>query len=132
MNTTAMTTSPTSFENATKAMSSKTKKPAELLLEVIDRECPEEEVGKLLRRCMTATTTNRAGVIEPDFRTQLATAIFVTSQRHGLPVRREEILQVNLDADSATGMEERLRHSPALRAMFRKMLDNVEAAIIEA
>jgi hypothetical protein len=101
-------------------------KPSQLLAAVLNNECPDEEIGKVLRRCLTATTVGRTGAVEPDYKTQLATAIFVTTQRHGLPVRREEVLQVNVDADSAVGMEQRLRHSPALRAMFRKMLDEVE------
>ena len=104
------------------------KKPSELLAEVLNEECPEEEIGRVLKRCLTATTVNRAGVSEPDYRTQLSAAIFVTQQRHGLPVRREEVLQVSVDADSAIGMEERLRHSPALRKVLRGMLDRVEDA----
>jgi len=104
------------------------KTPAQLLAQVLNSECPEEEVGRVLRECLTATTTSRAGVVEPDFKTRLAAATFVTQQRHGLPVRREEILQVNVDADSAVGMEERLRHSPALRDLMRKMLERVEDA----
>jgi hypothetical protein len=102
------------------------KKPSELLAEVLNHECPEEEIGRVLKQCLTATTINRAGVVEPDYKTRLSAAVFVTTQRHGLPVRREEVLTCNVDADSAIGMEERLRHSPALRAMFRKMLDEVE------
>lgn len=107
-------------------MSSPEKTPAQKLAAVLDRECPESEIGRVLRECLTATTTSRSGVAEPDFKTRLAAATFVTTQRHGLPIRREEILQVNVDADSAVGMEERLRHSPALRSMFRKMLERVE------
>jgi hypothetical protein len=102
------------------------KTPAQRLADVLNMECPDEEVGRVLRECLTATTTNRAGVVEPDFKVRLAACQFVTQQRHGLPVRREEILQVNVDADSAVGMEERLRSSPALRSMFRKMLERVD------
>lgn len=112
---------------------STTNKPAsKLFLEVINHECPDEEVGKVLRRCLTATTTNRAGVTEPDFKTQLSAAIFITGQRYGLPVRREEVLQVNVDADSAVGLEERLRHSPALRSLLRAALDRAESTVIQA
>jgi hypothetical protein len=102
------------------------KSPAQQLAEVLNKRCPEEEVGRVLQRCLTATSMSRAGVIEQDFKTQLATAIFVNSQRHGLPIRREEIIQMNVDADSALGIRERLANSPALRSMFRKMLDEVE------
>lgn len=110
-----------------------TKTPAQWLAEVLDAECPDAEVGRVLRECLTATTVSRSGVIEPDFKTRLAAATFVTTQRHGLPVRREEVLQVNVDADSAVGMKERLANSPALRAMFRKILNEVEnAEAIEA
>jgi hypothetical protein len=107
-------------------MSSSEKTPAQRLADVLNMECPDEEVGRVLRECLTATTTNRAGMVEPDFKTRLAACQFVTQQRHGLPVRREEILQVSVDADSAAGMEARLRHSPALRSMMRKMLDKVD------
>ena len=103
------------------------KTPAQLLAQVLNSECPEEEVGRVLRECLTATVTSRAGVVEPDFKTRLAAAQFVTAQRHGLPVRREEVINFNIDADSAVGMEERLRHSPALRSVFRKMLERVDS-----
>lgn len=100
--------------------------PSQLLAKVLDAEAPEEEIGRVLRRCLTATTVNRSGVVEPDFKTQLATAVFVTSQRHGLPVRREEVVQVSVDADSSLGLKQRLAHSPALRSLIRSMLDDVE------
>ena len=109
------------------------KTPAQLLAQVLDSECPEAEVGRVLRECLTASVTSRAGVAEPDFKIRLAAATFITAQRHGLPVRREEVLTVAVDADSAVGMEERLRNSPALRSMFRKMLERVEVAgVIDA
>lgn len=102
------------------------KTPAQKLTEVLDAECPDEEVGRVLRECLTATTLSRSGVVEPDFKTRLAAATFVTAQRHGLPVRREEILQVNVNADAETGLAERLKSSPALRQVFRRMLDEIE------
>jgi hypothetical protein len=102
------------------------KSPAQQLAEVLNKQCPEEEIGRVLQRCLTATSMSRAGVLEQDFKTQLATAIFVTSQRHGLPIRREEIIQMNVDADSSMGMKDRLAQSPALRALFRKILDETE------
>lgn len=106
-----------------------TKSPAQQLAEVLKNFCPEDEIGRVLQRCLTATSISRAGVVEQDFKTQLSTAIFVTAQRHGLPIRREEVVSVSVDADSAVGMEERMRNSPALRAMFQAMLDRVEGAI---
>jgi hypothetical protein len=99
------------------------------LAEVLNHECPEEQIGRVLRECLTATVTDRSGVTSPDFKTRLAAAPFVTTQRHGLPVRREEIIQVNVDADNATGMKSRLAHSPALRALLRGMLDEVDRSL---
>jgi hypothetical protein len=45
----------------------------------------------------------------------------------GLPTQRQEIVQVNLDADSATGLCERLRNSPALRESLTKLIGEAEA-----
>ena len=44
----------------------------------------------------------------------------------GLPTQRQEIVQVNLDADSATGLMERLRSSPALRESLKKLIGEAE------
>jgi len=44
----------------------------------------------------------------------------------GLPVQRQEIISVALDADSAVGLSERMKNSPALRSSLRKLLDEVE------
>lgn len=110
--------------------------PAELtkrLATVLDRDCPDDEIGRVLRDCLTATQTTRAGAQEPDHKTRLAAAQIVLGQRHGLPVRREETINVNLDADAALGIEARLRHSPAMRDMLRRMLEKVESGpVIEA
>lgn len=116
------------FMTTTNKLKSHNKSPAQSLAEVLDRECPEEQIGRVLRECLAATTVNRAGVSEPDFKTRLAAAQFVTTQRHGLPVRREEILTLSVDAEAEAGLEARLKNSPALRQVFRRVLDGIDQA----
>lgn len=99
-----------------------TTKPAERLAEILSSECPDEQVGRVLRECLSATTTSRSGSIEPDSKVRLEAAKLVLGYRHGLPIRREESVSVNLDADSAIGLDERLRHSPALRRLLERAL----------
>lgn len=103
------------------------KLPTQILAKVLADEIPESRIVQVLSNAMTAELVNRDGTRSPDHRTRLSAAETALAYRHGLPVRREETLLVHADADSAVGMEERLRHSPALRSMVRKMLDKVES-----
>lgn len=81
---------------------------------------------ELFSELTVATCVTNGGKVIPDNRTRLAAAIYLSNQVLGMPVQRTENVNVNADADSAVGMEDRLRHSPALRSLFRKMLDRVE------
>lgn len=107
--------------------------PSSELAEILAKKIPFEMVSEALFRALTATTISRSGVVEQDTRSQLQAASLILENRVGRPVTRQEIISVDLNADAATGMKERLAHSPALRSMFRKMLDEVEnAEAIEA
>jgi hypothetical protein len=98
----------------------------ELAKELAD-QIPENRIVQVLSNALTAELVNRDGTRSPDHRTRLSAAETALAYRHGLPVRREESITVNLDADSSVGMEERLRSSPALQSMMRKMLERVGA-----
>ena len=87
-----------------------------------------DRLTKLFEELAEATCITNGGRVIPDNRTRLAAAVYVANQILGTPIQRSESVNVDLSADSAVGMEERLRHSPALRAMFRKMLDKVDGA----
>ena len=80
----------------------------------------------LFEELAKAECVTNGGKRIPDNRTRLAVAVYLGNHILGTPTQRIETVTVNVDADNALGLEERLRHSPALRAMFRKMLDNVE------
>lgn len=101
--------------------------PTEHLAAILASECPDEAVGAILRECLTATSLTKAGAVEPDTRTRMEAAKLVLAYRHGLPVRREEQITVNLDAESAVGLAHRLKASPALRMALRAALDDAEA-----
>ena len=85
-----------------------------------------ETMAQMLFELCSAECITKGGHKIADNRTRLAALSLAMAYLIGRPVERQEIVQVNVDADNALGLEERLRHSPALRAMFRKMLDNVE------
>ena len=100
--------------------------PTERLATILASECPDEAVGAVLRECLAATTLTKSGAVEPDVRTRLEAAKLVLGYRHGLPVRREESISVNLDADSMIGLRERLASSPAMRQTLAGLLAEVE------
>ncbi len=104
-----------------------TKNPNAELAEILAKKIPFEMISETLFRALTATTISRSGAIEQDSRSQLQAASLILENRVGRPVTRQEIISVDLNADSAAGMEERLRNSPALRSMFQKMLDKIDA-----
>lgn len=90
------------------------------------REITPEQLATTLSDALKATNMSRSGVVEIDTRSRLQAASLILAYQVGRPVERSESVTVNVDADSAIGLEERLRHSPALRAMFRKMLERVD------
>lgn len=89
------------------------------------REVSPALVAQKIKQLLEMTRTTKAGEV-PDVRAMEAGIKLYLAYAVGLPTQRSEILTVQVDADSAVGMEERLRHSPALRAMFRKMLERVD------
>lgn len=91
------------------------------------RSISPDYVADKIKQLLEMTRTTKAGEV-PDVRAMEAGIKLYLAYAVGLPTQRSEIVQVNVDADNALGLEERLRHSPALRSMFRKMLDNVEGS----
>lgn len=105
--------------------------PATISREVIAsiaKHVTPDKVGKVIARMLDAKRRLKDNTELDDTRTQEAGLKLYLAYMVGMPVQRTEAVNINVDADSAVGMEERLRHSPALRAMFRKMLDRVEEA----
>lgn len=100
---------------------------ADTLAAIADKFGGETMAQMLYELCDAECVTN-GGKRIPDNRTRLAALSLAMAYLIGRPVERQEIVSVNVDADNALGLEERLRHSPALRSMFRKMLDNVEGS----
>jgi len=104
--------------------------PGQKLAKVLADEIPESRIVEALSNALTAELVNRDGTRSPDHKTRLAAAETALAYRHGLPVRREETLLVHADADSTVGLKERLAHSPALRGLMRKLLNEVETSVI--
>jgi len=100
-----------------------TQSPAHTLAAALAIDAPESRIASVLSAAMAAEIVNRDGTRTPDHRTRLAAAETALAYRFGLPVRREESVVVNLDADQSLGLEDRLRRSPALRAALRTALD---------
>ena len=113
------------------AMSKPATSPAQLLAKELADQIPESRLVQVLSNALTAELVNRDGTRSPDHRTRLSAAETALAYWHGLPIRREESITVNLDADNSLGIEERLRASPALRVMMQKMLERVAAPAIK-
>jgi hypothetical protein len=109
--------------------------PADLSREVLDaihRHVPPDTVGAVIAKMLDAKRVLKNGTILDDPRTMEAGVKLYLAYMVGTPIQRSEVVSVNLDADSAVGMEERLRHSPALRQMFKQMLERVDEPSIDA
>lgn len=96
------------------------------LAEVLHAEIPEERIAKVLSDAMSATMTTRSGTVEPDHKTRVQAATLTLAYKVGRPVERQEVVSVNVGADPDADLASRLIKSPALRRMFRKILDEAE------
>jgi hypothetical protein len=85
-------------------------------------------VSDALFRALSATTVSRSGAVEQDTPSQLKAAALILENRVGRPVIRQEVVNVNLDAESEVGTRERLKASPALRKRLRQILDEIDRA----
>ena len=100
--------------------------PNQQLSAALDKDAPMTRVARVLADGLAATTTTRAGTVEPDWKTRMQAASLIVAQRIGLPIQRTESVQVSLDVDSAVGLEDRLRHSPALRKTLAGLLARID------
>ena len=65
----------------------------------------------------------------PDTRSMEAGIKLYLAYVIGLPTQRQEVITVNLDADSAVGLEQRLLASPALCDSLQRMIDKARQAV---
>lgn len=89
---------------------------------------PPETVAQTIASLMTASRTLKNGTVLPDTRAQDSGVKLYLAYMVGLPVQKTESVNITLDADSAVGMEDRLRKSPALRQALKGILEKVENA----
>lgn len=96
------------------------------VLAAVARECPPDDIAAGIKRLLNTRRYNKDGVdIGPDTRALEAGCKLALAYSVGLPVQRQEILSVALDADNALGLADRLR-SPAVRAALRAELEKAE------
>lgn len=98
------------------------------LIEAMAEAFPVEEIIALLRRLSKAKTYSKDGTEYDDFRTQLAASTLMLNYVVGRPVERQEVVSVKLDPDSAVGIDDRLRKSPALRESLKRAIVTAEIA----
>lgn len=96
------------------------------LVETIAQEFPVEDIIALLKRLFKAKTYTKDGKEYDDCRTQLAAATLLLNYVVGRPVERQEVVNVNLDADAEVGLSERLAKSPALRLSLKRAIEKAE------
>ena len=92
-----------------------TTKPAEPLERVLDAHCPDEALAAVLAQCLGATTTTRAGILEPDYRTRLQAATIALTMKHGTAPKRSAPAEPQaVDDECGDDLVERMAHSPQL------------------
>lgn len=89
--------------------------------EALSRHVTPDDIAKVIHSLINATRPCKGGEL-PDARAMEAGAKLWLAYRAGLPVQRQEVVTVSVDADSS-GMRERLSKSPALRKALREMLE---------
>lgn len=104
------------------------------LIEAMAEAFPVEDIIALLRRLSKAKCYTKDGKEYDDCRTQLAAGTLMLNYVVGRPVERQEVVSVKLDPDSAVGIDDRLRKSPALRESLKRAIEKAERAegVVEA
>lgn len=97
----------------------------EIVVAMANKVAPDDIAAKVYE-LIHAKRETKGGAMIPDVRSMEAGIKLYLSYVVGLPIQRSEVVTVNLDADSTTGLAERLRNSPALRETFRRILDAAE------
>ncbi len=101
--------------------------PGQKLASALADNVTEERLATAISEALVATQKHRDGTIEPDHKVRLEAAKIGLAYSHGRPVERQEVISVNLDADSSLGLAERLANSPALRKSLRDILNRTDA-----
>ena len=89
--------------------------------------CTPELLADRVMMLVNATRINKAGEEEPDIRAMEAGLKLAYSYLVGLPIQRQQVMMQHSEADGTMGLAERMKHSPALRESFRKMLADADA-----
>lgn len=91
------------------------------IAETLAKKIPADRIADVLIEAMSATITNRAGVIEPDTRCRLQAATLSLAYLEGRPTERSEVIAKTAKMTQAE-MIEKMRNSPAFRAEIADML----------
>lgn len=89
------------------------------------------KLADLLFELTDAKCITKGGHEIADNRTRLAALTLALAYLIGRPVERQEIISVNLDADSSIGLAERLQNSPALLKSLKEIIERVEGTSVE-
>lgn len=96
------------------------------VMSAIVRKFDGDKLAGLLDELSKAENITNGGHKIPDNRTRLSAATLILAYMIGRPVERQEILNINMNADAAHDLAERLKGSPSLRAAFRSILEQAE------
>jgi hypothetical protein len=89
------------------------------------RKVSPDLIADKINLLLSMTRQTKVGEV-PDVRAMEAGIKLYLAYAVGLPTQRSEVLTVNVDADAEAGLAERLKSSPALRQVFRRMIDQIE------
>ena len=103
------------------------------LIEILADRFPPDRIAETIEKLLTATHLTKGGQKIDDNRAIEAGVKLLLAYQIGLPVQRQEIVQMNIDGDAQ--VEERMLKSPAVRQALREKLDaldkGTEADVVE-
>ena len=105
--------------------------PNTALAQVIAAEAPAHRIIKALSDALNADVIHRDGTRGPDHRARTAAALALLEYSVGRPVQRSEIISVDATADSAAGLQDRLRKSPSLVAKLKREIEAAEGQVLD-
>jgi hypothetical protein len=91
------------------------------IAEALAKKIPADRIADVLLEAMSATTTNRAGVTEPDTRCRLQAATLSLAYLEGRPSERTEVI-AKTQKMTPDEMVAKLKCSPAFRAEIADLL----------
>lgn len=97
------------------------------IMAAIAAKIPPSKIADTIHKLLDSSRTLKNGTVLADTRAMEAGVKLYLAYMVGVPVQRQEVINVNVDADASAGLLERLKASPAFRDQLGKLLAEANA-----